>query len=449
MRNSQTTRDSSAVRVTRRASGWTLTTSTIVVACAFSIALTACNDLTHLEQSNPGQLGPGVFAPENADLIVNSSRGDFECAYNEYIATSGTFVDELANVISSTPNWDLDRRTVTADHPSGTLDCTSQQYGALYTPLSVARASNDVAVAHLEGWTDAQVPDRDHLIATASAYGGYSLILLGESMCSAAIDLGPELSPAQLFADAKARFDTAVAAATRASDDDALHFALLGRARVELDLGDGAAAAADAALIPPGFEVDIDHDATATRRQNLVFIQTIQNQFASADTSIINRDTASGQPLDPRIAVTNTHALGTDGVTTIWTINKDASATAPQPLAKYSEAQLIIAENDASTGHLGDAVTIINAIRAGANQAAFSPATLTQPVVMAEIVEQRKREFFLEGHRLGDIRRLGLPLAPAAGAPYPSGGGVYGDESCFPLPNIERINNPNLSVAHK
>ena len=56
----------------------------------------------------------------------------------------------------------------------------------------MARASNDVAVAHLEGWTDAQVSDRDHLIAVASTYGGYSLVFLGEGMCSAALDLGPE-----------------------------------------------------------------------------------------------------------------------------------------------------------------------------------------------------------------------------------------------------------------
>ncbi|MEO6209752.1 MAG: hypothetical protein ABIQ10_06450, partial [Gemmatimonadaceae bacterium] len=69
--------------------------------------------------------------------------------------------------------------------------------------------------------------------------------------------------------------------------------------------------------------------------------------------------------------------------------------------------------------------------------------------VLAEIVEQRKREFFLEGHRLGDIRRLNLPLAPLTGAPFPQAGGVYSDQSCFPLPDIERINNPNLSVAHK
>ena len=50
------------------------------------------------------------------------------------------------------------------------------------------------------------------------AYAGYSLVLLGEGMCSAALNLGPEVEPPALFAEAKARFDKAVTAATAAGD---------------------------------------------------------------------------------------------------------------------------------------------------------------------------------------------------------------------------------------
>ena len=446
MRNSQTSTKGGMSAHSRRPKARLLTASAAIAVAM--LVMVACNDITHLEQSNPGQLGPGVFSPENADLIVNSSRGDFECAYNQYIVGSGIFVDELANAISRTENFDHDRRTLTPDEPYGTSDCTAQQFPGIYTPLSVARASNDTAIAHLQGWTDAQVPDRHALIGVASTYAGYSLTLLGESMCSAAINLGPELQPPQLFAEAMLRFDTAVVEATAAGDDQTLHLALLGRARTELDLNNSAAAAADAALIPPGFEVDIDHDASASRRVNLVYVHTRQAAFSSVDSSIINRDTttdlADTTYHDPRIAVTNSGTLGSDGFTTIWYANKDASSTSPQALAKYSEAQLIIAENDANTSALGGAVTIINAIRlAAGDTSTFNPMPLTQNAVMAEIVEQRRREFFLEGHRLGDLRRLNLPMSPAVGAPYVSGG-AYGAQSCFPLPNVERINNPNI-----
>lgn len=32
----------------------------------------------------------------------------------------------------------------------------------------------------------------------------------------------------------------------------------------------------------------------------------------------------------------------------------------------------------------------------------------------------------------------------AAGAPFPVGGGTYGDNKCLPLPDVERLNNPTL-----
>ena len=68
---------------------------------------------------------------------------------------------------------------------------------------------------------------------------------------------------------------------------------------------------------------------------------------------------------------------------------------------------------------------------------------VTAAAVLAQIVEERRRELWLEGHRLGDLRRYNLPFSPAAGTPYPFGG-VYGNQTCFPLPDIERINNPNI-----
>ncbi len=307
-------------------------------ALAMTILVAACTDITSLQQSNPDQLkATQVYTPQNAAIIVNSAQGDFECAYNEYIVTSGLFMDELANAISNTANFDLDRRTQTSDSPYGTGDCTAQQNPGIYTPLAAARASNDTAVGHLEGWTDAQVPNRSGLIGIASTYGGYSLVLLGEGMCTAAINLGPELTDAQVFAQAMIRFDTAVAAATRANDTTTLRLALLGRARTELDLGQSGAAAIDAAKVPVGFEVDVGHDAVQTRRQNLVYIHTQLGLFSSVDTSVINAFNATH---DPRIAVTSTGQLGSDGITMVFFPNKDASPTSPQALAKYSEAQL-------------------------------------------------------------------------------------------------------------
>ena len=409
---------------------------------AILLAAGACRDITSLQQSNPGTLSTGlVFVPANAQLIVNSAQGDFECAYNDYIVGSGLFIDELSNAISNAANFDLDRRSITASHAYGTANCNGQQIAGVYTPLAAARASNDTAVAFLQGLTDAQVPTRTKLIGVASTYAGFSLVLLGEGSCTVAINLGPELTPAQVFAEAKKRFDAAVAAATSAGDTQTLNLALLGRARAQLDAGNSAGAAADAALIPSGFVVSIGHDATAPRRQNLVFVHTQQSNFSSVDTSIQN---AYADSKDPRIAVTSTGKTGSDAKTLIVFPNKNASVTTPQVLAKYSEAQLIIAENLANTGNLDGAVTIINKLETANGQPVFNPSPLTKAAVVAQIIEERRREFFLEGHRLGDLRRYALPPRPLTGAPYVNGG-VYDAQSCFPLPDVERINNPTLN----
>ncbi|HLB08321.1 MAG TPA: hypothetical protein VK617_02225, partial [Gemmatimonadaceae bacterium] len=53
---------------------------------------------------------------------------------------------------------------------------------------------------------------------------------------------------------------------------------------------------------------------------------------------------------------------------------------------------------------------------------------------------------WLQGTHLYDVRRLSLPLVPAAGLGYSitySKGGKYGTETCMPIPEVETNNNPN------
>ena len=422
----------------RRLSGRAAAYLTVSVLCSI-LALVGCKDITTLKQQNPSQLsGKTVFVPENAQLIVNGAIADFQCAYSRYSLATGLFTDELSVAIASTPDFELDSRNLPSNNFYGTSICDVVQFPGVYTPLSVARAAGDTAAAALEGWTDAQVPNRSLLISQASIAAGYSLTLLGEGMCSAAISLGPEQTPAQLFALAISRFDTAVDAATRAADDATLHLAQLGRARAELDAGDPTAAAADAALIPDGFEYDFSADAINARRQNPIWSATKSNFFASVDTSYQNLYAATH---DPRIANTSTGQASTNGVIVAFP-DKDAVATAPIAIAKWAEAQLIIAENDVANNQLGAAIAIIDALQTGADQPAYSGAS-TQAAVLAQIVEERRRELWLEGHRMGDLRRYNLPFTPATGATYPFGG-VYGNQTCFPLPDVERINNPNI-----
>jgi hypothetical protein len=61
--------------------------------------------------------------------------------------------------------------------------------------------------------------------------------------------------------------------------------------------------------------------------------------------------------------------------------------------------------------------------------------------IQAQVVEERRRALWLEGQRMNDMLRLHLPFASGT-APN---GHKYGTQTCFPLPLIERIGNPNIS----
>src|SRR5258708_17675183 len=120
MQNLDIRRDSSMLHSASRRPRRMLIVFAAVSTLATLLAV-GCRDITSLQQLNPGQLSSTtVFTPANAQLIVNSSQGDFECAYNEYIVASGLFMDELANAISNTSNFDLDGRSITPGSPYGT-----------------------------------------------------------------------------------------------------------------------------------------------------------------------------------------------------------------------------------------------------------------------------------------------------------------------------------------
>ena len=413
------------------------------------VAGAACGDIFSLEQSNPGQVDAStLYVPANAQLVVNGAIADFECAYARYVTGSAILSDEIAVAIANTNNFNYDRRTIAPfDAYAGGCGSGAQLPG-FYTGLSTARGSADTAYARFETWTDAQVPNRVKLMGQLAAYGGFSLLLLGEGMCSAAINVGPELTPAQLFAEAKIRFDRAVTHAESANDAPTLNLARLGRARTLLNLGEFAAAEADAATIPPAFVLTISTDAVNPRRQNIVFVHITQGGFGTVDPSF--RGLTLGGAPDPRVLVTNTGRTGSAANTPIWTPNKYPLVTTTIPVARYAEAQLIVAEARLAAGDLPGAAAAINAARNSGGRtgmAQYDATGQTAAQVRTQLIEERRRELFLEGHRLWDIRRFDLPLVPAPGAPYTVGGGTYGDLECFPLPAVERNNNPNIPSA--
>src|SRR5918911_3814305 len=92
------------------------------------VGVLACTEITTLEQKNPSQLPANtLYTPGNAQLLVNGAISDFDCAYLRYVVGSGLLVDELADAIASTANYDYDRRTLPTNATYGTNTCAADE----------------------------------------------------------------------------------------------------------------------------------------------------------------------------------------------------------------------------------------------------------------------------------------------------------------------------------
>lgn len=412
--------------------GWRRASCVVLAA-----TLAACNLDSALTVDAPSRVLPDDLEnPANAAVILNGLVADFECAFSSYVVVGGSVGEEFHDSSILSQWWDFDRRTFS---PSSTTysksGCTS---GGVYVPLSTARWQADNAVRLLESWTDAEVPQRNRLLATAYAYAGYSFLLMGEAMCSAAVDGGPELDRSKLFALAEERFTAALASAQAAQVDSIRWLASVGRARARLDLGRPADAAADARLVPPGFVWYATFDANDPLRQNQVYIDNNRSLIVTVDERYRNLSFA-GAP-DPRVKlVLDGQLKGRDQESPMYYQTKYRDAGSPIPIARYAEARLIVAEAEGGSA----AVAIINELHDAAGLPRFSSSDEAE--ILQQVINERRAELFLESQHLYDLTRYGLPLTPAAGAPYQQQkGGTYGNQLCFPLPDVERFNNPNI-----
>ncbi len=395
------------------------------------VAVAGCSNL--LDVDAPSRVrADDLNNPVYAQLLVKSAVGDFDCALASYITTTGMVVDEFKSVnIYSAEASDYDRRTVNpARTQYATYECGG--FGASYQPISTAIWQADNILGLLKEWSDADVPDRAKLMQTAQAYAGYSRILLGEGFCSAAISGGPELQPAEVFEQADALFTLAL----EGPDPQIANMARLGRARARLDMGNTSGALSDALLVPPGFVQYARYSDASARSRNAVYNHNNRAEGVSIDVQNQNV-TFEGVP-DPRVPVQKTGDIGPNGIDTVWVQLKYSSLNSPIPIARYAEAQLIVAE--ISGGQT--AVDIINELHSAAGIPEFNSSD--PAVIRDQVIQERARELFLEGHRFFDYNRLNLPFDPPEGTPYWQGG-TYGTTRCLPLPDLERDNNPNIN----
>lgn len=413
---------------------------TIALAAATTLlGAVGCSDI--LEVELPGRIPSELLGdPSTAPTLAASVVSDFECAYSNYVASTSTLSDHFLGASGNlnAKNWGT-RKIYEDDTANEQTGCINS-YGA-YTPLQTARFQSDDILVRLQAWTDeeAKLPLAP-MRARVAVFGAYAYTLLGEGYCAMRLDEEQGIhTPAEVLARAEAKFDAALAlVALMSAGEPKTEFenlARVGRARVRLDRGNNAGAAADAALVAPGFQFFVTRSVDAATRWNDAWYAIAELGHASVAPQYRNL-TVGGTP-DPRVPVVAGPEVGLgelsfDGVTDLYVVtNKNTSRGDPMRLASYVEAQLIRAE--ALGG--AEAVAIINARRSQLQLPQYTGAT-DAASVDALVLDERSRELFMEGgHRFNDLLRNNIAWKVG----NDQNGVPYGTTTCMPLPKSERI----------
>jgi hypothetical protein len=218
----------------------------------------------------------------------------------------------------------------------------------------------------------------------------------------------------------------------------------VGAARAALKMGDPAKAKTYASLVPANYEKLAYYSSNSVRENNQL------NRPARTADPFLGVAPAFFSMNDPRVPHLATSRPGLNSnpifppqrpfMYTGW------SAATIQPIditttikfATGLEAQYVIAEADGPTA---STLTFVNARRAVGGQA---PVSLSGAALTTELRDQRSRDFFLTGQRLGDLRRYmkaGTDLFPKG--KYPVFSDFYGENKCFVVPLSEKAGNPN------
>ena len=387
---------------------------------------------------------PGVVEAKTLDdpglsaLLVESAIADFECAYTNYAAGSSAMSDEWWHTSGGQVYREWGGRQINAQHNNYVrAGCGEGGFGQ-YVVIHTARFQAKDAFERITEFDAADVPgDKNGLLATASAYEGYGLLLLGENFCEMALDGGPLMQPSEVLAVSAERFERAISMA--AGNDDVRNMASVGLARARRGMGNLAGAATAAATVPEEFVYDVNRDDTPQRRWNRFFDSNVRRSDYTVAPPFRGIEW-KGDP-DPRVDLFYNGVIAAYDVDW-WQTTKYKSLSDNIPLATWVEAQLIMAEAQGGAA----AVDIINRLHARAGLQPFDPATdmVEGPKsdnIMNMVIEQRRRELFLEGgHRLSDMLVYDLPFFTG----IDHLGREYGTTTCWPLPELERLGNPNI-----
>jgi hypothetical protein len=382
---------------------------------------------------------PTVVQASTIDPVADARVFSLSGQQNFYVAY-GAFINNTANYSNET--WSGAVRNETNDIARHVIvDTNVDLSGSFWAPMQTAIGTNDQVVTVLRG---TPTFNTDIAAARSSLWSGLAVEALAEIFCQGVLHVGPALTPAQMLDSAIVRLQLAATIAggiTSAEATKIVNIARVGLARAYLQKGDNANALTAANLVPAAFvatTVQVDDPQARGRLSNGVFISSSGTTQIVADPFRLLAD--------PRVPWVDAGINAQDGRNRLYRQTKFPSFAAPIRIASGLEARYIAAEAQLKiNGNTAPALTLIAERRVAASQPPF--AGTTTAAVLAELMQQRARDFWLEGKHYGDVLRnpTAAALVPAAGTPfYKPEYGNFLPVACLPVPFSEKANNPNF-----
>ncbi|HVT37446.1 MAG TPA: hypothetical protein VHE78_00230 [Gemmatimonadaceae bacterium] len=390
--------------------------------------------------------------------MVNASGG--ETLWEE----SGNLADEFRNSDFQISRADVDRRTMTTNNPQIPYDITRSR-GFIRDALAAMKQF---------------LPNNTADIAELYMALGFTEMSLAENFCNgiplgATIagqqSLGPPLTNAQVYDTASAHLDTALAinTGTDASSIVIKNAALITKARILVDKGQFAAAAAlvPAAIVSSTYQYIFvtsvpTGDLGIWSLNNSVARITVSDSFDILNGAVntVKNALPFASANDPRVPVKAGSALNPkitaeDGTTPMFIQQIWPGRSDPIPMVSGIDARLIEAESKLNAADYAGMMTILNALRAAPPKIGnFQPGPMSPiagtPATKDDAVTLFFREkafwVFGRGQRLSDLRRLMRQYGRTEDQTFPTGvyngwgGGVYGHDVNFPVPDAELAN---------
>ena len=413
------------------------------VALLLGLASAGCESL--LDVTNPRYIGEDQLTEPGLELLVmNGVIGEFQYAHGYYTLYSSAMTDE-----AFIDHTQVDIRELTLRN----ILVANTVNRDIFSNLQRARQSAEDAVVRMKAMLGDAAFAKSLNVATVQAYGGYSYLLLGEGFCEVTVNLSAPMTPDQMFQQAIALFDQAIATATASGSSagatDIINMARVGAARAALKLGDGAKAVTYASQVPANYEKWLWYSSNSVRENNIINVpagvsglwmgmgpafQALADPRAPKTSRTDLRGLNSNPLFPPQRPYMYSGWVGTSAV-----LQNLIATDTDVKFATGLEARYIIAEVN---GPVASTLAFVNERRAVGGKPAVS---LTANELMAELRTQRALDFYLTGQRLGDLRRykakLGTDLFPTG--KFPVTNDQYGTAVCFMVPQTERNANPN------